>query len=124
MTRIDLEDASLIDEKLATVAGILDEVDIDCWLLWVPETSQMADPALSLLLEADLVWPSALLYTRTGERIAVVGAHDRAAIPPRRFHRIVPYTEGASSALRSELARIAPGTIAVNEAETMSPPTG
>jgi len=115
MAITDLSDAALLHEKHAQIPGILREADIACWMVWVRETSQMADPVLPLLLETDLVWPSALLFTASGERVALVGSYDAMGIPEGRFDRVVPYIEGVSDPLREELSRIDPQTLAINE---------
>ncbi|UCF10503.1 MAG: aminopeptidase P family protein [Candidatus Bipolaricaulota bacterium] len=108
-------DSVLLREKAAQIPGILDEEGIDCWLVWVRETSQMADPILPLVLGADLVWISALLFTNEGERLAVVGNYDAAVVPEGLFDRVIPYTEGISDLLRRELERIDPRRIAIDE---------
>ena len=51
-------------EKLVQVQAILDELDIDAWLLFVRETSEGSNPVLPLLLDCALTWKSALLVTR------------------------------------------------------------
>jgi Xaa-Pro aminopeptidase len=102
-------------EKADQIAGILNEAEIDCWMVWVRETSQMLDPVLPLIYGGDLVWPSALMYTRQGERLAIVGNFDAGGVPAGLFDRVIPYTEGISDTLRGELARIDPATIAINE---------
>lgn len=108
--------ASLLQrEKIEQIPGILRQTGIDCWLIWVRETSQMLDPTLPLVLGCDLVWISALLFTRSGERIAIVGNFDAGGLPAELFDRIVPYTKGIGEPLRQELFRIAPQAIAINE---------
>ncbi len=47
--------------KANQACDILNELEIDAWLVWVRETSQMADPVLDLVLGGDLVWQSALM---------------------------------------------------------------
>jgi len=100
--------------KAEQVRGILCELDIDCWLIWVRETDQMADPAMRLLLEGDLVWPSALLLTRSGERTAIVGRFDADGLPDGLFDRVVPYDEDIQPLLLAELERLNPANIAIN----------
>ena len=73
--------------KAEQACRILNELDLDCWLIWVRETDQMADPAMRLLLDGDLVWPSALLLTRSGERTAIVGRFDADGLPDELFDR-------------------------------------
>jgi len=100
--------------KAEQVPGLLNELDIDSWLIWVRETDQMADPALRLLMDSDFVWPSALLLTRSGERMAIVGRFDAAGLPDGLFDRVVPYDEDVRPSLRDVLTEIDPATIAIN----------
>ncbi|MGV9103273.1 MAG: aminopeptidase P family protein, partial [Candidatus Thorarchaeota archaeon] len=87
-------------EKSAQACQILDEFDLDAWLIWVRETSQMADPVLPIILGRDLVWQSALIYSKNGKRIAIVGNFDADGIEQAGiFDEVVPYTE----AIRDQL---------------------
>jgi len=100
--------------KAEQVCQILNELDLDCWLIWVRETDQMADPALRLLLDGDLVWPSALLLTRLGERTAIVGRFDADGLPDGLFNRVIRYDQDIRPSLLAELARLDPSKIAIN----------
>jgi len=108
-------------KKSAQACGILDELEIDCWMIWVRETMQFRDPALPLVLGMDVISPTALLYTRSGERIAVGQALDLQGFPDGMFDRTVPYEKGIRQALRSELDRLDPAQIAIDySTETVS----
>ena len=100
--------------KARQACAILDELDIDAWLIWVRETDQGGDPALRLLLDGDLVWPSALVLTRDGHRTAIVGRFDADGLPEGAFDRVVPYDQDIAPCLLSELRRTDPATIAIN----------
>lgn len=114
-------DPSLAVQKSHQACRILAELDIDCWLVWVRETMQFRDPALSLVLDMDIISPTALLYTSDGERIAVAQAIDARGLPDGPFDRIVPYERGIRDALRSELVRLDPTQVAINySTETVS----
>lgn len=114
-------DPSLAVQKSRQACRILAELDIDCWLIWVRETMQFRDPALSLVLDMDIISPTALLYTSDGERIAVAQAIDARGLPDGPFDRIVPYEKGIRDALRSELVRLDPAQLAINySTETVS----
>lgn len=106
---------SLVQEKNQQACKILKELGMDAWLIWVRETKQMADPALSLVLGIDLVWQSALIYTQTGKRLAIVGNFDAAGVEPLGvFQEIIPYTQSIRSVLRDALDELQPTQIGVN----------
>jgi len=107
--------SDLVREKADQVVDILRELDVDAWLVWVRETSQMADPVLELIFGADLVWQSALIFSKHGERIAIVGNADADAIKDMSlFDRVTPYTKSIRDHLVDELDRLSPTRIAIN----------
>ncbi|MFW9907814.1 MAG: M24 family metallopeptidase [Candidatus Thorarchaeota archaeon] len=101
--------------KCKQALELLKELDLDSWLVWVRETSQMADPVLELILGGDLVWESALLFTKTGEKVAIVGNFDAGGLESMGIYdKVIPYTKGISEALVTELTRINPQQISIN----------
>jgi len=109
---------SLEMAKAAQACRILEELDIDAWLIWVRETGQSPDPAMPLVLDAGFVWPAALFYTRTGRRIAIVGRFDATSVPDGAFDRVITYDEGIGHALRETMAEIDPQQLAINVSKT------
>ncbi|MCK5302362.1 MAG: aminopeptidase P family protein [Candidatus Thorarchaeota archaeon] len=108
-------DYQLEIEKSQQACEILSELDIACWLVWVRETSQTPDPVLELILGGDVVWRSAFLFTRDGEKIGIVGNFDADAIEAKGIYdRVVPYTEGIRDQLVSELDKFRPRQVAIN----------
>ena len=102
-------------EKCEQAISLLEELNLDAWLVWVRETSQMADPVLELILGGDLVWQSALLFSRAGERTAIVGNFDADGIRAKNlFDKIVPYTQGIREPLLTEIMAADPNKIAIN----------
>ena len=106
----------LIQEKVLQSTGILKEKEIDLWLTFVRETSGVRDPVLNFILgPTDLTWESALIFTRTGERIAIIGRLEAEAVERLDIYdTIVAYDKGVSQPLRETLARLRPRQIAVN----------
>ncbi|MFN3651569.1 MAG: M24 family metallopeptidase [Armatimonadota bacterium] len=95
--------SALIREKLAQAAGLVAASGVDAWLTFDRETADGGDPVLPLILEGGLTWQSALLVTRTGRRIALVGSYD--ADPLRAcgdWDEVLPYVEG----IREPLLRV------------------
>lgn len=108
-------DSALVREKLNQAVAILEERDIDLWLTFVRETSQVPDPSLPLVLDLDLTWTSALMTARCGERIAIVGRLDAADVERlEAYDTVIGYDESIRGVLREQLSRLEPRQIAVN----------
>jgi Xaa-Pro aminopeptidase len=107
---------TLIQEKVSQAIDILREQSRDMWLTFVRETSGVRDPALDFLIGAnDLTWPSALILTRNGGRIAIVGNLETDAVRRLQvFDEIIGYDTAVSGPLRDTIARLNPDRIAVN----------
>lgn len=107
---------SLIQEKVNQAIEILEEKEIDLWLTFVRETSGLRDPALDLLIGPnDLTWPSALILTRKGEKVAIIGNLEKDALQRLHiFDEILGYDMAVSDLLRDIITRLNPGQIAVN----------
>lgn len=110
-----MSEAWLVREKLDQAVEILRERDVDLWLTFVRETTQVPDPCLSLVLGGELTWTSALMISRTGERVAIVGRFDAENL--RRlgaYSTVVSYDRSIRSPLREHLGRLNPRQIAIN----------
>lgn len=109
---------SLVEEKITQAVRLLEEKGLDLWLTFVRETACMRDPVLPLLLgKGDLTWQSALILTRRGERIAIVGRFDAASVHRTGLYDpVLPYDESIRPVLLATLERLAPRQIALNYA--------
>jgi Xaa-Pro aminopeptidase len=106
---------ALIEEKLAQVPHILEELGLDAWLLFARESATVHDPSFDLVVGTNVTWHSAFLLTRTGERIAIVGSLDKANIAAHGLYpEIVTYVGGISDDLKKVLSRLDPKRIAAN----------
>ena len=107
---------TLIQEKVDQAIEILKEHQTDMWLTFVRETSGVRDPALDLLIGANnLTWPSALILTRKGEKIAIIGNLEKDALQRLHvFDEILGYDTAVSELLRTTISRLNPDRIAVN----------
>jgi len=107
---------SLLQEKATQALDILKETDIDLWLTFVRETSGVRDPVLDFLIgPGDLTWDSTLMFTKSGERIAIIGNLEKDAIERLGvFDTVLGYDEGIRSILRETITRIDPDEVAVN----------
>ncbi len=105
----------VVKEKIAQACGLLDELDIDLWLIFARESSLQADPAMALVAGDDVTWQSFFVYSRSGQSLALVGDLDQDRFTrPQRFSEVVTYTEGAREAINRILKRFDPRSIALN----------
>ena len=106
----------LIQEKVNQAIEILKEQNTDMWLTFVRETSGVRDPALDFLIgENDLTWPSALILTRKGGKIAIIGNLEKESLERMDvFDEILGYDTAVSGLLKETITRLNPDRIAVN----------
>lgn len=106
---------TIIRQKLNQAVELLNEQNVDCWITFVRETSQTHDPALDLLLGFGLTWPSALIVTRKGEAIAIVGRYDGDNVRKlEAYDQVLTYDTGIREPLNDVINRLNPQTIALN----------
>jgi Xaa-Pro aminopeptidase len=105
----------MVAEKLGQVPELLKEHGLDAWLLFVRESHTLHDPCLDLVVGTNVTWPSAFLLTATGDRVAIVGALDKANLESHgHYPEIIGYGEGITEHLRRTLARLNPRRIALD----------
>ncbi|UCD63493.1 MAG: M24 family metallopeptidase [Candidatus Zixiibacteriota bacterium] len=105
----------IVKEKIDQTVALLDELGLDCWIVFVRETAMASDPALPMVVGHDVVWQSFFIYTRGGEAIALVGNFDQENFKRSGcFTEVHAYTKGVSQDFRKILNRIDPEQVAVN----------
>ncbi len=105
----------LVQEKVAQAVDILNELDIDCWITFVRESSISHDPMLDFLIEADVTWHSAFIVTKSGDTFAIVGEMERKAIEDLDVYtHILSYVEGVKKQFLETIKEINPSSIALN----------
>jgi Xaa-Pro aminopeptidase len=109
----------LISEKLDQAVELLKEYDIDCWITFTRESAIMGDPMLAFLASADVTWHSAFIVTSFGEKIAIVGKYDRAAVEELGvYDEIYDFVTGIQEPFVEAIWKIRPKNIALNYSET------
>jgi Xaa-Pro dipeptidase len=113
------EAKAIVREKTEQAVEILKEKNVDLWITFVRETSQVKDPVMDLLLGFDLTWTSALLIHKSGARIAIVGRYDVPNVERLgAYERVVGYDEAFQQPLIAEIEALHPRQIAVNYSES------
>ncbi len=114
----EIEPFAINREKLDQAVQVLQEKDIDLWITFARETTQVRDPSVGLLVGFDLTWHSALMVSRTGKRIAIVGRFDAANVENTGgFTTVVAYDQSIRDPLREWVSELNPRTIALNYSE-------
>lgn len=101
--------AGIISEKLEQAAGILARSDLDLWMTFDRETSEGGDPVLPFLIDGGLTWQSALIVTRPGRRIAIVGNYDAGPLEASgHWDEVVQYVQSIREPLLGVLETAIP----------------
>lgn len=108
---------NIVREKLEQAVQILDEEDVDLWMLLARESDVMGDPSLPLVVGTSVTWESAFLVSRDGNHVAIVGTGDVDNIKTTNaWDNVVGYVQGISTDLVREIERRDPKSIALNYA--------
>ncbi|NLV91074.1 MAG: aminopeptidase P family protein [Firmicutes bacterium] len=106
---------TIAQEKVRQAVEVLRERDIDCWLTFTRESDSSGEPALDLILGANVTWNSAFIITQGGDSIAIVGDGDMQAVQTiGSFQEVIGYTQGIKRPLVDTLRRLNPRHIALN----------
>lgn len=105
----------MIREKIDQTFAILEEMDVDLWMIFARESSVMTDPAMELVVGTECTWASAFIYTRTGKAYAIVGNLDAARFEGLGyFDEVRSYVTGISETLLGLFKELDPKTFAIN----------
>ncbi len=111
----EIESGNLVREKLAQAVEILDEQDVDLWMILARESDTMGDPSMPLVVGTSVTWESAFLISRTGDHVAIVGTGDVENVKQTgAWDNVIGYVEGIGDVLREQIATLDPNAIALN----------
>ncbi len=98
---------SLTREKLEQAVKLVQDSGCDAWMVFDRETADGGDPVLPLVLDGGLTWESALIVTRDGKKIAIVGNYDAPPLEASGdWDEVVPYVQGIKQLLLAVLDRV------------------
>ncbi len=105
----------MIRSKIEQAYAILEELDIDMWLIFVRESEVIPDPAMELVVGGHCTWQSAYVYTRSGKAIALVGSLDEERTKELGcFDEVRSYVSGIGETLGALFGEVDPKSFAVN----------
>ncbi len=61
--------SNLVREKLAQATTVLNELDVDLWMIVARESDVLGDPSLPLIVGTSVTWESFFLVSKTGQHI-------------------------------------------------------
>ncbi|MEZ4523421.1 MAG: Xaa-Pro peptidase family protein [Thermomicrobiales bacterium] len=108
-------DQNIVREKLSQAVEILDEQDVDLWMLLARESDTMGDPSMPLVVGTSVTWESAFLISRDGNHVAIVGTGDVENVKQTgAWDNVIGYVEGIGEVLREQVTNRDPNAIALN----------
>jgi Xaa-Pro aminopeptidase len=116
---LNIEPFAIVREKLDQAVEVLQEEDLDLWITFVRETTQVKDPCVDLIVGFDLTWHSALIVSRSGERIAIVGRYDVENVRNiGGYTTVIGYDQSIREPLLEQVTRLNPRKIGLNFSES------
>ncbi|MFP8890721.1 M24 family metallopeptidase [Natrialbaceae archaeon A-CW2] len=109
-----MADTTIVSEKLDQAVDVLEELGVDVWITFGRETSDVAEPALPLVLDEEFVWPGMVLVTKDGDPIVICETHDADTIRSVGLHEVRPYENSLEGVFHETIESIDPDNIAIN----------
>ena len=109
---------SIIKEKHTILPEVMRENDIDCWMIFVRETSVTPDSTMNFVVGGDVVLQSAFIFALEDDkfhRIAIIGNFDAATEREKGiWTEVIGYVHGIKEPLREVITKLKPKKIALN----------
>jgi len=102
-------------EKISQAIEILNELDIDMWMVVDQESEILSDPVMDYIIGTGFTWLSFFIFTRDGDKYAVVGNLDKEKTETLGlFDSVIPYTSSPRESLYEIIGEKNPAQIALN----------
>jgi Xaa-Pro aminopeptidase len=101
--------SALTRQKLEQASALVAQSSLDVWLTFVRETFNGGETVLPLITETGLVWLTAFLVAKNGERVVVVGNYDAEPFQASGdWTQVIPYVQGIREPLLQALDELVP----------------
>lgn len=105
----------MVKEKIEQAVRILQEKNIDMWLIFVRESSNIKDPSMDMVVGTNCTWQSAYIITKDGDTTAILGSLDVANMRMQgTYKHIIGYVRSIKDTLVSTINKYHPNKIAIN----------
>jgi len=105
-------------EKHDLLPAIMEELDIDCWIVFARSTAAIPDPVMELIVVGDIVWKAAFIFSlKNGKfnKTAIVGNHDVINEEEKGiWDKVLGYKEGISELFKQFVDDLDPKKIAID----------
>lgn len=102
-------------EKIQQAINILNEKNIDAWMIFTRESSNVKDPSLDIVVGSGCTWHSAFIISKNGDTIAILGSLDVANVKQKGlYNEVIGYVKNIKDDLLNVLNRLKPQKIALN----------
>jgi Xaa-Pro aminopeptidase len=111
----NLAPVEIVSEKLEQATKLLNENNVDMWVTFVQETSAGRERVFDYISVGDLTWESAIIITKSGEKIVILGKFDEQPFRDSKLYsEMLPYVQDFKEPFLEILKRFEPKTIALN----------
>ncbi len=105
----------LVSEKIQQAINILNEKNVDLWMIFARESSVNRDPMMEMVVGADVTWQSAFLINRNGDTTAIIGSLEVPAFNMLgTYKNVIGYLKSVKEPLLEYLNKNNPQKIAIN----------
>lgn len=105
----------MVIEKQNQAIEILNEKNIDMWMIFVRESSNIPDPMMEMLVGTNCTWQSAFILHKSGDTVAILGSLDVANMEEvGTFKEVKGYLKSVKDTLIETLDKYNPNKIAIN----------
>ncbi len=116
---------NLVKDKISQAIEILNETNIDLWLIFCRESGIIPDPVTPLVVGHGVVGQAAFMISKSGETHAILSPYDTADFKNSGIYGTVTgYKENIDREIISVLKQLDPQTIAINYSETSTSADG